>query len=167
MLYVCFLFFSFFLSFHFSAFVPLFSSPGCLCMSCDLFSPSLKNWLSDIFWLLLLFTSLSLSFSLPSQLVYNAVLSSSVCHCDLFILLFLLSISSYSFSISRKLSRFLFRSRAHGRSVSIVLLLNFPRTSNTFSVSGSKESHSEKTAVFRLLVTPHWTHAIFFNLTLF
>lgn len=41
---------------------------------------SLRNWLSDIVWSFC-FTSLFLS----SQLVYNAVLSSSVCHCDLFI----------------------------------------------------------------------------------
>lgn len=68
-----------------------------VCVPRDIFFSLFRNWPSDLL----------LSFFLPT-LVYNAVLSSSssVCHCDLFLLYFLSHTLMFHFWRSFVLSRF-------------------------------------------------------------
>lgn len=109
MLYVCFLLFPLSLSLYVgfcsilhALLVPLFSFFTNMCMSVVIFffqfsSPKLAFRHFLIFFRSFYFTSYSF------QLVYNAVLSSSVCHFDLFIFM---SLSSRSFSVSHNRSFF-------------------------------------------------------------
>lgn len=92
-----------------------FPTVACVCVACYIFFLSLfRNWPSDLL----------LSLFLPT-LVYNAVLSSSssVCHCDLFLL--------YSFSLSYTHVPFL----AFIRSISLSRFLSHSIQASVFSPS--------------------------------